>query len=47
MTGTKYWSLGYSYLDFNSEDLGWLPIKLKIAKFRGTKHINALKAFLL
>jgi hypothetical protein len=45
MTGTKYWSLGCSYLDFNGEDLSWLPIELKIAKFRGTKHINALEAF--
>lgn len=45
MTGTKYWSLGCSYLDFNGEDLGWLPIELKIAKFRGIKHINALEAF--
>ncbi|XTI91278.1 hypothetical protein V2W45_1459734 [Cenococcum geophilum] len=45
LTGTKYWSLGCSYLDFNGEDLGWLPIELKIAKFRGIKHINALEAF--
>jgi hypothetical protein len=45
MTGTKYWSLDCSYLDFNGEDLGLFPIELKIAKFRGTKHINALEAF--
>jgi hypothetical protein len=45
VTGTKYWSLDCSYLDFNGEDLGLFPIELKIAKFRGAKHINALEAF--
>lgn len=43
--GTKYWSLDCRYLDFNGEDLGLFPIELKIAKFRGAKHINALEAF--
>jgi hypothetical protein len=45
MAGTKYWSLDCSYLDFNGEDLGLFPVELKIAKFRGAKHINALEAF--
>jgi hypothetical protein len=45
IAGTKYWSLDYSYLDFNGEDLGVFPIELKIAKFRGAKHINSLTAF--
>jgi hypothetical protein len=44
-TGAKYWSLDCSYLDFNGEDLGLFPIELRIAKFRGAKHINALEAF--
>jgi len=41
----KYWSLDCRYLDFNGEDLGLLPIELKIAKFRGAKRINTLEAF--
>lgn len=43
--GGTYWSLDCRYLDFNGEDLGLLPIELKIAKFRGAKRINALEAF--
>jgi hypothetical protein len=43
--GGTYWSLDCRYLDFNGEDLGLLPIQLKIAKFRGAKRISALEAF--
>jgi len=34
-------------MDFNGEGIGLFPIELKIAKFRGAKHINALDAFSL
>ena len=45
ITGTKYYSLGCRYLDFNGEVFGEVSIELKIMKFRGTKRINTLEAF--
>jgi len=43
--GEKYFNLDCCYLDFDGERLGEADIKLKIPKFHGTKHINALQAF--
>lgn len=43
--GENYYHLEGRYLDFDGKVFGKLAIRLKIGKFRGTKHINALEVF--
>ena len=44
-SGSKYWSMGCRYLDFDGEVFGEVSTEFEIPKFRGVKRINLLEAF--